>query len=359
MGNSHKYVYLFSEGNGSMRELLGGKGANLAEMTNLGMPVPQGFTVTTEACTQYYNDGRQINEDIQAQIYEYLGKMEEICGKKFADPENPLLVSVRSGARASMPGMMDTILNLGLNDVVVEGLAKFTNNPRFAYDSYRRFIQMFSDVVMELSKKRFEEIIDEVKAKKGVKQDVELDTDDMKHLVVLFKEFYKKEKGEDFPQDPKVQLMEAVKAVFRSWDNPRANVYRRMNEIPYDWGTAVNVQSMVFGNSGDNSGTGVAFTRNPATGEKALFGEYLINARVRAVCRHRQPPGAALQGYAGHGVYHRERQALHAADPQRQAYRRRRPEGGRGPGGRGHDRREGGRVPRRSQAAGRPAPPHL
>ena len=279
MGNSHKYVYLFSEGNGSMRELLGGKGANLAEMTNLGMPVPQGFTVTTEACTQYYNDGRQINEDIQAQIYEYLGKMEEICGKKFADPENPLLVSVRSGARASMPGMMDTILNLGLNDVVVEGLAKFTNNPRFAYDSYRRFIQMFSDVVMELSKKRFEEIIDAVKAQKGVKLDVELDTDDMKRLVVLFKEFYKKEKGEDFPQDPKVQLMEAVKAVFRSWDNPRANVYRRMNEIPYDWGTAVNVQSMVFGNSGNNSGTGVAFTRNPATGEKALFGEYLINAQ--------------------------------------------------------------------------------
>ena len=259
MANAHKYVYLFSEGNGSMRELLGGKGANLAEMTNLGMPVPQGFTVTTEACTQYYNDGRQINEDIQAQIYEYLGKMEEICGKKFADPVNPLLVSVRSGARASMPGMMDTILNLGLNDVVVEGLAKFTNNPRFAYDSYRRFIQMFSDVVMELSKKRFEEIIDDVKAKKGVN--------------------YKKEKGEDFPQDPKVQLMEAVKAVFRSWDNPRANVYRRMNEIPYDWGTAVNVQSMVFGNSGDKSGTGVAFTRNPATGEKALFGEYLINAQ--------------------------------------------------------------------------------
>ena len=279
MANTHKYVYLFSEGNGSMRELLGGKGANLAEMTNLGMPVPQGFTVTTEACTQYYNDGRQINADIQAQIYEYLGKMEAICGKKFADPENPLLVSVRSGARASMPGMMDTILNLGLNDTVVEGLAELTGNPRFAYDSYRRFIQMFSDVVMELSKKRFEEIIDDVKAKKGVKQDVELDTEDMKNLVVLFKEFYKKEKGEDFPQDPKVQLMEAVKAVFRSWDNPRANVYRRMNEIPYDWGTAVNVQSMVFGNSGDNSGTGVAFTRNPATGEKALFGEYLINAQ--------------------------------------------------------------------------------
>ena len=276
---SQKFVYLFSEGNGSMRELLGGKGANLAEMTNLGMPVPQGFTVTTEACTQYYKDGRRISDEIQAQIYEYLAKMEDICGKKFADPVNPLLVSVRSGARASMPGMMDTILNLGLNDTVVEGLAKFTNNPRFAYDSYRRFIQMFSDVVMELSKKRFEEIIDDVKAKKGVKQDIELDTEDMKQLVVLFKEFYRAEKSEDFPQDPKVQLMEAVKAVFRSWDNPRANVYRRMNEIPYEWGTAVNVQAMVFGNSGENSGTGVAFTRNPATGEKALFGEYLINAQ--------------------------------------------------------------------------------
>ena len=274
---ANKYVYLFSEGNANMRELLGGKGANLAEMTNIGLPVPQGFTITTEACTQYYEDGEKINDEIQTQIMEYVGKLEEITGKKFGDKENPLLVSVRSGARASMPGMMDTILNLGLNDVVVEGLAKFTNNPRFAYDSYRRFIQMFSDVVMELSKKRFEEIIDEVKAKKGVKQDVELDTEDMKHLVVLFKEFYKKEKGEDFPQDPKVQLMEAVKAVFRSWDNPRANVYRRMNEIPYDWGTAVNVQSMVFGNSGDKSGTGVAFTRNPATGEKALFGEYLIS----------------------------------------------------------------------------------
>ena len=276
---SQKFVYLFSEGNGSMRELLGGKGANLAEMTSLGMPVPQGFTVTTEACTQYYKDGRRINDEIQAQIYEYLAKMEDICGKKFADPVNPLLVSVRSGARASMPGMMDTILNLGLNDTVVEGLAKFTNNPRFAYDSYRRFIQMFSDVVMELSKKRFEEIIDDVKAKKGVKKDIELDTEDIKQLVVLFKEFYRAEKGEDFPQDPKVQLMEAVKAVFRSWDNPRANVYRRMNEIPYEWGTAVNVQAMVFGNSGENSGTGVAFTRNPATGEKALFGEYLINAQ--------------------------------------------------------------------------------
>ena len=292
-----KFVYLFSEGNANMRELLGGKGANLAEMTNLGMPVPQGFTVTTEACTQYYNDGRQINADIQAQIYEYLGKMEAICGKKFADPENPLLVSVRSGARASMPGMMDTILNLGLNDTVVEGLAKFTNNPRFAYDSYRRFIQMFSDVVMELSKKRFEEIIDDVKAKKGVKQDVELDTEDMKNLVVLFKEFYKKEKGEDFPQDPKVQLMEAVKAVFRSWDNPRANVYRRMNEIPYDWGTAVNVQSMVFGNSGDNSGTGVAFTRNPATGEKKLFGEFLTNAQGEdVVAGIRTPQQITIEG---------------------------------------------------------------
>ena len=262
-----------------MRELLGGKGANLAEMSNLGMPVPQGFTVTTEACTQYYNDGRAINADIQAEIMEHLAKLEEKTGKKFGDPSNPLLVSVRSGARASMPGMMDTILNLGLNDIAVEGFAKKTGNPRFAYDSYRRFIQMFSDVVMELSKKRFEEIIDAKKAEKGVKLDTELDADDLKDLVVRFKQFYKDEKGEEFPQEPKEQLMEAVKAVFRSWDNPRANVYRRMNEIPYDWGTAVNVQSMVFGNSGDNSGTGVAFTRNPATGEKALFGEYLINAQ--------------------------------------------------------------------------------
>ena len=274
-----KYVYQFSEGNGSMRELLGGKGANLAEMTNLGMPVPQGFTVTTEACTQYYNDGRAIRAEIQAEILEHLTKLEKITGKQFGQPANPLLVSVRSGARASMPGMMDTILNLGLNDTVVEGLAAFTSNPRFAYDSYRRFIQMFSDVVMELSKKRFEEIIDAKKAEKGVKLDTELDTDDLKDLVVRFKKFYRDEKGEDFPQDPHVQLMEAVKAVFRSWDNPRANVYRRMNEIPYDWGTAVNVQSMVFGNSGNRSGTGVAFTRNPATGEKALFGEYLINAQ--------------------------------------------------------------------------------
>ena len=279
MANAHKYVYLFSEGNGSMKELLGGKGANLAEMSNLGMPVPQGFTVSTEACTQYYNDGRAINADIQAEIMEYLTKLEEITGKKFGDPKNPLLVSVRSGARASMPGMMDTILNLGLNDTVVEGFAEITNNPRFAYDSYRRFIQMFSDVVMELSKKRFEEIIDAKKAERGIKLDTEMTTEDLKDLVIRFKKFYKDEKGVDFPTDPKTQLMEAVKAVFRSWDNPRANVYRRMNEIPYDWGTAVNVQSMVFGNSGDNSGTGVAFTRNPATGEKALFGEYLINAK--------------------------------------------------------------------------------
>ena len=292
---SHKYVYLFSEGNKDMRELLGGKGANLAEMTKAGMPVPQGFTISTEACTQYYKDGRKINDEIQAQIYEYLGKMEEICGKKFADPENPLLVSVRSGARASMPGMMDTILNLGLNDVVVEGLAKFTNNPRFAYDSYRRFIQMFSDVVMELPKPEFEKIIDQKKEEKGVKQDTELDTEDMKDLVKRFKAFYKENKGEDFPSDPKVQLMEAVKAVFRSCDNPRANVYRRMNEIPYDWGTAVNVQAMVFGNSGDKSGTGVAFTRNPATGEHKLFGEYLINAQGEDVVAGVRTPSPISQ----------------------------------------------------------------
>ena len=261
-----KYLYLFSEGNKDMREILGGKGANLAEMTNAGMPVPQGFTISTEACTQYYNDGRQINEGIMADIYEYIGKMEEIVGKKFGDPANPLLVSVRSGARASMPGMMDTILNLGLNDEVVEGLAKKTGNPRFAYDSYRRFVQMFSDVVMEMNKSEFEKIIDEMKEAKGVTQDVELDADDMKALVAKFKSLYKEKMGADFPTDPKTQLIEAVKAVFRSWDNPRANTYRRMNEIPYDWGTAVNVQAMVFGNSGENSGTGVAFTRNPATG---------------------------------------------------------------------------------------------
>ncbi len=277
--NKKKYLYLFSEGNRDMRDILGGKGANLAEMTNAGMPVPQGFTISTEACTQYYKDGRQINHEIMADIYEYIGKMEEITGKKFGNVANPLLVSVRSGARASMPGMMDTILNLGLNDEVVEGLAAKTGNPRFAYDSYRRFVQMFSDVVMELPKHEFEEIIDQMKAEKGVKLDTELDTDDMKALVFKFKSLYKSHMGTDFPTDPRVQLIEAVKAVFRSWDNPRANVYRRMNEIPYEWGTAVNVQAMVFGNTGPNSGTGVAFTRNPATGEKALFGEYLINAQ--------------------------------------------------------------------------------
>ena len=276
---SKKYVYLFTEGNRDMREVLGGKGANLAEMTNAGMPVPQGFTISTEACTQYYNDGRQINDEIMSQIYEYIGKMEEVVGKQFGSVENPLLVSVRSGSRASMPGMMDTILNLGLNDEVVEGLAKLTGNPRFAYDSYRRFVQMFSDVVMEMSKTYFDSIIEEMKEAKGVKLDVELDADDLKELVVKFKSLYKEKMGADFPSDPKVQLIEAVKAVFRSWDNPRANVYRRMNEIPYDWGTAVNVQAMVFGNSGDNSGTGVAFTRDPSTGENKLMGEYLINAQ--------------------------------------------------------------------------------
>ena len=274
-----KYVYLFNEGKADMRNLLGGKGANLAEMTNLGLPVPQGFTVTTEACTRYYDDGRKIADEIQKEIEENLVKLEAKTGKKFGDLANPLLVSVRSGARASMPGMMDTILNLGLNDQVVEGLAKLTNNPRFAYDSYRRFIQMFSDVVMGLEKSRFERIIDDMKEKKGVKMDTELDVNDLKEMVVKFKEFYKEELGKDFPQQPKEQLMEAVKAVFRSWDNPRAQVYRRMNDIPYSWGTAVNVQSMVFGNMGDTSGTGVAFTRNPSTGEKKLYGEYLMNAQ--------------------------------------------------------------------------------
>ena len=279
---SQKYVYLFSEGNETMRELLGGKGANLAGMTALGMPVPQGFTVSTEACTRYYEDGKKIASDIEEQIYAALAKVEEINEKKFGDAKNPLLVSVRSGARASMPGMMDTILNLGLNDEVVAGLIAGNPDPkfeRFVYDSYRRFIQMFSDVVMEISKKRFEVIIDELKEQKGVKDDIELDAEDMKKLVVLFKDYYKEQKGEDFPVDPKAQLMAAVKAVFRSWDNPRANVYRRMNDIPYSWGTAVNVQPMVFGNLNENSGTGVAFTRDPATGEKALFGEYLINAQ--------------------------------------------------------------------------------
>ena len=275
----NKWVYRFSEGDASMRALLGGKGANLAEMTGLGMPIPQGFTVTTEACTDYYNNGQMISEEIQAQISEGLAWLEEYNGKKFGDNSDPLLVSVRSGARASMPGMMDTILNLGLNDAAVEGFAAKTGNPRFAYDSYRRFIQMFSDVVMEVSKSEFEKIIDEVKASKGVQYDTELTADDMKELVTRFKAFYKESKGEDFPQEPKVQLMEAVKAVFRSWNNPRAIVYRRMNDIPGDWGTAVNVQTMVFGNKGETSGTGVAFTRNPSTGEKGIYGEYLINAQ--------------------------------------------------------------------------------
>ena len=276
---SHKYVYLFSEGDGSMRELLGGKGANLAEMTKLGLPVPQGFTISTEACTQYYEDGRQINDEIQAQIMEYVGKMEEITGKKFGDKENPLLVSVRSGARASMPGMMDTILNLGLNEEVVEVMAKKSGNARWAYDCYRRFIQMYSDVVMEVGKKYFEELIDQMKEKRGVTMDTELTADDLKELAEQFKAEYKQKIGTDFPTDPKEQLMGAVKAVFRSWDNPRANVYRRMNEIPYSWGTAVNVQMMAFGNMGDDCGTGVAFTRSPSTGEKKLFGEFLTNAQ--------------------------------------------------------------------------------
>ena len=274
-----KFVYAFSEGNAKMRELLGGKGANLAEMTVLGMPVPQGFTVTTEACTQYYEDGKQINPEIEAEIFEYLGKLEELTGKKFGDVNNPLLVSVRSGARASMPGMMDTILNLGLNDQVVEGFAKLTQNERFAYDSYRRFIQMYSDVVMEVPKHNFEVIIDQMKEAKGVKLDTELDAEDLKSMVVKFKAYYKEQIGADFPQDPKEQLMGAVKAVFRSWDNPRAIYYRRMNDIPSSWGTAVNVQTMVFGNTGNNSGTGVAFTRDPATGENKLFGEFLVNAQ--------------------------------------------------------------------------------
>ncbi len=274
-----KYVYLFSEGNASMRNLLGGKGANLAEMTSLGLPVPRGFTVTTEACTRYYQDGKVIAKEIEDEIYSMLAKTEEIVGKKFGDPSNPFLVSVRSGARASMPGMMDTILNLGLNDEVVVGLAKLTNNERFAYDSYRRFIQMFSDVVMEVEKNKFEKILDDVKEENHVTLDTELTAENLKEVVKRYKELYKKEKGTDFPQDPKVQLMEAVKAVFRSWDNPRAIVYRRLNDIPGDWGTAVNVQEMVYGNMGNDSGTGVAFTRNPSTGEKKLYGEFLMNAQ--------------------------------------------------------------------------------
>ena len=263
---AHKYVYLFSEGNAKMRELLGGKGANLAEMTGLGLPVPQGFTITTEACTRYYEDGRQISPEIQAEILEYIGKMEQITGKKFGDLENPLLVSVRSGARASMPGMMDTILNLGLNEQVVEVMARRSGNARWAWDCYRRFIQMYSDVVMEVGKKYFEQLIDRMKEQRGVTQDVELTADDLRELSAQFKAEYRAKIGEDFPTDPKEQLMGAVKAVFRSWDNPRANIYRRDNDIPYSWGTAVNVQMMAFGNMGETSGTGVAFTRDPATG---------------------------------------------------------------------------------------------
>ena len=275
-----KWVYKFEEGNASMRNLLGGKGCNLAEMTILGMPIPQGFTVTTEACTEYYNSGKQITQEIQDQIFEAITWLEELNGKKFGDTEDPLLVSVRSGARASMPGMMDTILNLGLNDVAVEGFAKKTGNPRFAYDSYRRFIQMYSDVVMEVPKSHFEKIIDAMKEEKGVHFDTDLTADDLKELAEKFKAVYKEAmNGEEFPQEPKDQLMGAVKAVFRSWDNPRAIVYRRMNDIPGDWGTAVNVQTMVFGNKGETSGTGVAFTRNPSTGEKGIYGEYLINAQ--------------------------------------------------------------------------------
>ena len=289
---SKKYCYLFTEGNANMRELLGGKGANLAEMTNIGLPVPQGFTITTEACTQYYEDGQKINDGIFAEIMEYIEKMESITGKKFGDHENPLLVSVRSGARASMPGMMDTILNLGLNEDVVDVIAKMSNNPRWAWDCYRRFIQMYSDVVMEVGKKYFEQLIDEMKEKKGVTQDVDLTAEDLKELAMQFKAEYKSKIGQEFPSDPKEQLMGAIKAVFRSWDNPRANVYRRDNDIPYSWGTAVNVQSMAFGNMGDDCGTGVAFTRNPATGEKKLFGEFLTNAQgedVVAGIRNTEP----------------------------------------------------------------------
>ena len=274
-----KYTYLFSEGDATMRELLGGKGANLAEMTKIGLPVPQGFTISTEACTQYYEDGRHINDEIKGQIMDYIVKMEKITGKKFGDKENPLLVSVRSGARASMPGMMDTILNLGLNEEVVETLAKKSGNPRWAYDCYRRFIQMFSDVVMEVGKKYFEVLIDQMKTKRGVVNDVDLTADDLKELANQFKAEYKAKIGKDFPKDPKEQLFAAVEAVFRSWDNPRANIYRMDHDIPYSWGTAVNVQMMAFGNMGDDCGTGVAFTRNPATGEKGLMGEFLMNAQ--------------------------------------------------------------------------------
>ena len=274
-----KWVYLFKEGNADMRNLLGGKGANLAEMTGLGLPIPQGFTVTTEACTDYYNSGKKITEEIQGQIFDALAELEKMQGKKFGDTEDPLLVSVRSGARASMPGMMDTILNLGLNDVAVEGFAKKTGNPRFAYDSYRRFIQMFSDVVKGYDKSKFERVLDEIKKEKGIKLDIEFTKEDMKEIVLKFKDIYKEISGEEFPQDTKYQLIEAIKAVFNSWNNERANIYRQMNNIPYSWGTAVNVQQMVYGNLNEKSGSGVAFSRNPATGENELFGEYLINAQ--------------------------------------------------------------------------------
>ena len=287
-----KYVYLFSEGNKDMRNLLGGKGANLAEMTKLGLPVPQGFTITTEACTRYYEDGKKISEDIENEIFENIKKMEEITGKKFGDTENPLLVSVRSGARASMPGMMDTILNLGLNEEVVEVLSQKSGNPRWAWDCYRRFIQMYSDVVMEVGKKYFETLIDKMKTEKGVTLDVELTAEDLKELAREFKEEYKSKVGEDFPNNPVDQLMGAIKAVFRSWDNPRANVYRRDNDIPYSWGTAVNVQMMAFGNMGETSGTGVAFTRDPATGEKHLMGEFLMNAQGEDVVAGVRTPQA-------------------------------------------------------------------
>ena len=333
-----KWVYEFHEGNADMRPLLGGKGANLAEMTNLGLPIPNGFTVTTEACTDYYTQGKQISQEIQEQIFAALAVLEEQRGKKFGDESDPLLVSVRSGARASMPGMMDTILNLGLNDVSVEGFAKKTGNPRFAYDSYRRFIQMFSDVVMEMSKSFFEGILTEIKDAKGAKYDTDLTADDLKEVIARYKAIYAEKMGAEFPQDPKVQLMEAVKAVFRSWDNPRAIVYRRMNDIPGDWGTAVNVQSMVFGNMGNTSGTGVAFTRNPSTGEKGIFGEYLINAQGEDVVagirtpqpitklaedlpKCYEPAGRPLPRHAGHGIYHPGGQAVFPADEKRQAHR--------------------------------------
>ena len=376
---SKKYCYLFTEGNANMRELLGGKGANLAEMTNIGLPVPQGFTITTEACTQYYEDGQKINDGIFAEIMEYIEKMESITGKKLGDHENPLLVSVRSGARASMPGMMDTILNLGLNEDVVDVIAKMSNNPRWAWDCYRRFIQMYSDVVMEVGKKYFEQLIDEMKEKKGVTQDVDLTAEDLKELAMQFKAEYKSKIGQEFPSDPKEQLMGAIKAVFRSWDNPRANVYRRDNDIPYSWGTAVNVQSMAFGNMGDDCGTGVAFTRNPATGEKKLFGEFLTNAQGEDVVAGVRTPmpiaemaekfPEAFQQFEGvcktledhyhdmqdmeFTVEHGKLYMLQTRNGKRT--RRCRSEDRLRSGGRGHDRREAGRGHDRAPLSGHPA----